>query len=81
MEKLKFIGWVLLCVGITYLVLTVAMPLIVSTAGTASTEIGTSPNAAAYASSRYALGWLPLGIYFIPGVIGIAAIVWRLRKD
>lgn len=81
MQKAGFILWVVGGLVVTYIILTILMPTISTLASDGAAEIGTSPNAATYAASTASLNYIPLVLYFVPSVLGIGAIVWRLKHD
>lgn len=80
MDKLKFIGWVIGGMVVAYLFLTILMPLFVTVTGDAVTDVQTSPNAAAYGLSIFGLRYFNLLIYFVPAVLGVTLIVYKLRQ-
>lgn len=81
MDKAKFIFFVICGVALAYIVITILMPVITSTSGAAVTTVNASPNASSYQSSIAGMQYTPLVLYFVPAIIGIAAIVWKLKKE
>lgn len=81
MDKLKFISIVIFGVVMAYLFLTILMPLFIEVSGDAATEIAGSPNASTYVGAQEGANYFPLLIYFVPAVIGITAIIWKLRRQ
>lgn len=80
MDKLKSIGVVLLLVLVSYIVVSVLMPIIVTTSGSAAGAMETSPNAAEYGASVAGVNYSPLIIYFAPAIGGILAVYRILRE-
>ncbi len=79
MDKVKFIGYVIAGVVFAYLLLTILMPLFVSTSTDAAASVNSSPNAASYATSVAGLQYAPLVLYLLPAAVGITAIVYKLK--
>lgn len=80
MAKLKFTGAVLGAVIVTYIIMTILMPVFSTLATAGADEVAESPNAESYIGAQEALNYFPLWIYFVPAVIGIGAIVIRLKQ-
>lgn len=79
-DKLKFILWTVGGVIFSYLILTACMPVINDFADIGITEvIAEVDNISDYVGAVEGLQYMPLLLYFIPGVIGLAAIVWKLK--
>lgn len=81
-DKTKFIGFVLLAVGISYIFLTIFMPVISTLADNAATD----PSITAFETAggagtetAGALNWSTIVIYLLPGLIGLAMIFWKLK--
>lgn len=77
------IGAVIMVVGfviIVYLILLVAMPILVDTAATANATMDATSNMTNYPGTAGALVSAPWALFFVPGAIGIAAIVIILKK-
>lgn len=81
MREAKFIGMVLAGVTVSLLLLTIFMPIISDFSGIAVTEVGLSPNADAYASTTAGLNYAPFFLYLVIPVIGVIAIVLKLRSS
>lgn len=80
MENIKFTGFVIGAVLIAYILLTILMPLYETVTDDAVTEIQTSPNASRYALSVHGVNYFSLFIYFVPAALGIAAIIYKLKR-
>lgn len=81
MNKVKFIGLVIAAVIFFYLLLTVFMPIFVTVTDNATTAIEASTYNATYVGSKEGLQYSPLVLYFAPAVIGVSAIMWKLRQS
>ena len=79
-SKFGFTAFTFVAVCIIYLFLTVMMPFISGLAFDASANISAGATAGNYTASIGGLNYAPLFIYFLPGVIGIVAIVIRLKQ-
>lgn len=80
MDKVKFIGLVIGGVIVAYLFLTVNMPLLVEVSGDAAAVIEASPSAGSYVGGAEGARYTPLALYFVPAILGIVLIVYKLRQ-
>lgn len=78
--KVKLIAIIIGGVIFCYLILTAIMPVFTDVTGTANETITASSNWTDYPGSQAALVGAPFWIYFIPGVVGIVAIVFVLKS-
>ncbi|MBU1027405.1 MAG: hypothetical protein KKA31_06725 [Candidatus Margulisbacteria bacterium] len=76
MNKFLSVAGIILLLVIVYLVLTAAMPTIT----TITVDTGNASGMSDYPETQAAIRSAPIWIYFLPGVIGIAAIVVMLKK-
>ena len=81
MDKVKFIGFMILSLMVYYMLLSVLMPLIISTSAGAAGNITASANAATYVGAAEAANYTPLVLYIVPSVIALTAIVFKLRQS
>lgn len=79
-NKIKQVGAIIAAVIFCYLLLTVFMLVIVDFSSTANETITASSNWSDYPGTQGALVASPFWLYFIPGPIGMAAIVIVLRS-
>ena len=79
-EKVKLVGLIIGAVIIAYLFLTATMPVISDFASTANTTISSTSNMSDYPGTQGALLAAPFWLYFVPAIIGIAAIVFALKR-
>lgn len=80
MEKFKFVSIVVFFVVLTYIMLTSFMPVISDLSEASATEVqATADNISNYVGAVESVQYMPLLLYFIPGVIGLVAIVWKLK--
>ena len=81
MEKAKFIGITLILTMAAYLLMAAVFGIITSSAFTAANTVNASANAYTYRATSGALRFAPLALWFVPGGIGLCAIVWKLKFD
>lgn len=78
------VGQVAMTVGgiiILYIFLLIFMPIISGAAITANTTMDSSVNMSQFPGTSEALVSSPWGLWFAPGIIGIAMIVFILRRQ
>jgi len=81
MDKIKFIGVMIVGLVVYYMFLSILMPLIVSTSGGASSNVTASANAATYVGAAAAANYTPLVLYIVPSVLALAAIAFKLKQS
>lgn len=79
-NKIKLVALIIAGVILCYVFLTIIMPIFVDFASTANTTIAESSNWSDYPGTQAALVGAPFWIYFIPGIVGMAAIVVVLKS-
>lgn len=77
LNKIKFVGIVLGCLVVVYVTLSISMPFVADIAY----ETANDTSVASFGSAQGFLRWVPLFLWIFPGVAGIGAIWWRLRKS
>ena len=77
LEKVKFTGFVIACLVVVYVILSITMPFVAEIAY----ETANDTSVAAFGSAQAGLRWVPLFLWIFPGVAGLGAIWWRLRKS
>lgn len=80
MDKIKSIGAVLVFVFVAYILLTVFMPIVVSSKDVSVAAMEGSTYASDYAASVAGFDYTPLVLYFMPAVAGILAVYRILRE-
>lgn len=81
MDKAKFVLFVVGAVILAYLIMTPLIPFISDVSSNAASNVTASNYSASYVGAVEAAQYAPLWIYFIPGVLGVGAIAWKLKKD
>lgn len=81
MDKIKFIGIVLVCVAVAYLSLAAVFGVITTSAFQSANTVNASANAYAYRATTGALRFSPLFLWFVPAGIGAGCIAWKLKFD
>lgn len=81
MDKLKFVGGVVLAVIFSYIMLTSFMPVIVEFSEIGAESVNASAHITEYVGAKEGVQYMPLFLYFVPGVTGLAAIVWKLKYN
>lgn len=79
MEKFKFVGFTVLMVIGSYVLMLPLWPIITASAFNSATSINATANAYTYRHTIGALRFAPLVLYFVPGAVGVAAIAWKLK--
>lgn len=80
MNKVVKIGVVIVIVAVVYLMLTIFMTLISGISQDTVAVMESSHNMTDYPGTSEAMGATPWVIWFIPGAIGIGAVVVILRS-
>lgn len=80
-NNLKFTAWVIFLVAVSMLVMTPMMPFISESAGVAATGVNSSVYASSYVGAEEAATYSPFFLYFVPPVVGIIAIVIKLKTS
>jgi len=82
MSKFKSIAWIVGSVLFTYLVLTVTMPILSTFANDSANQVATNANviAGAYPGAEEGPRMMPVVLWFVPAVLGIAGVVIVLKK-
>lgn len=80
MNKVKAIGSIIIGVIVIYIILTAAQPAIVEVANTANVTMAASSNMSNFPGMAEATVAAPLWIYFIPGGVGLAAVIFILKR-
>ena len=79
-SKLGSVAWIVGLVIIAYLFLLVAMPVITDAVSTANTTMAATSNMSNYPGTQEGVLATPWILFFVPGVIGIIAVVLVLRR-
>ncbi len=79
-KKAITVAGILLAVSLTYLLMSITMPLIADFASTSNLTISASSNISQYDGLQGGLLGAPLVLYFIPAIIGIILVVITLRE-
>lgn len=80
MKKVVSIGVIIVLVGLAYIMMTLVMPTISGITQDTADAMETSHNMTAYAGTSETMGATPWILWFIPGGIGIYAIIIALRQ-
>lgn len=80
MNKIGQVAIVVAIVIAAYLLLLVTMPILVDFASTANTTMHAGSNMTNYPGTAEGVVAAPWALFFVPGVIGIFAIVVILKK-
>lgn len=75
MDKIKFVGIVIIMLFFVYAVLTICMPVINQLAF----ETANNSSVAAYPDAQAALRWTPILLYTVPAVMAAGAIAIKLK--
>ena len=77
----KFGALLILIGGVVfaYIILTAAQGAIVSIVSSANTTMAATSNMSNYPGAQQGLLSMPLVLYFIPAIVGIAGVVWLLK--
>ena len=77
----KFGALLILIGGVVfaYIILTAAQGAIVNIVSTANTTMAATSNMSNYPGAQQGLLSMPLVLYFIPAIVGIAGVVWLLK--
>lgn len=78
MDSVKKVGWVIFIVAavvLAYVVLTAAQPTMVEIV----TSANTTPNIENYDGTLETVNAMPLILYFVPAVLGFAAVIYVLK--
>ena len=81
MNKAKMIGFIVLAVIFCYIILIAAWPVMTDIVDESSATVGANPNIDEYTGAQEGLEIMPFVLFFVPAVIGIAAIVITLRSE
>jgi len=65
---------------VVYILLLIFMPVIVDTAGIATTTMNSTSNMSLYPGTIPAVTAAPWALWFAPGVIGIVSVIFVLRR-
>lgn len=79
-NKIKQVIFIIAGVVLVYVFLTIIIPILADFAGTANATITASSNFTDYPGTQAVLVGAPFWIYFIPGIVGIVAIVFVLKS-
>jgi len=79
-RKIWLVGLTILAVGVSYLLITIVMPVLTDFASTANATITASSNWSDYPGAQGTLLAAPWWLYFAPAIVGGAAIVFVLRS-
>jgi hypothetical protein len=75
--KIAYCVAVIFCVIMAYVIMTAYYnPVVTEMANYAANM--TDPTA--YPEAHAFAGWSSIGLYFVPAIVGIVAIVWKLRQ-
>lgn len=77
LEKVKFTGFVIACLVVVYVILSITMPFVADIAY----ETANETSVAGFTTAQAGLRWAPLFLWIFPGVAGVGIIWWRLRKS
>ena len=80
MDKIWQVVIVCIGVGILYLFMMVAMPVMTELASTANTTMGASSNVSNYPGSTEAVLAAPYFLWFVPGALGMVSVIFILLK-
>lgn len=80
MNKIGAVAIVIFVVIVCYLILLVAMPIVADLASTANATITASSNLTMYPGTQGFLLSTPWIMFFVPGVIGMVAIIIILKQ-
>lgn len=80
MNKLGTVAMIVGFVIVAYLFLLVAMPVITDAVSTANTTMAATSNMSNYPGTQEAVLATPWVLFFVPGVIGIIAVVITLKR-
>lgn len=80
MNKLKAVVIIIAGVCLAYLMLLAVMPALTSIVAESSAIVGAHPNIDLHPGAQEGLDIMPWVLYFLPGVIGIIALVITLRR-
>lgn len=81
MRKIGLVAVVCFLVGICYLLMLVVMPVATDLAATSNATMQASSNMTLYPGAAESVVAMPWVMWFAPGVIGMAVIVFILKKD
>ena len=80
MSKIGPVVVVIVLVAIAYILLLVVMPLVAEIASTANVTMAASSNMSNYPGTQDTMLSAPWALFFVPGVVGIIAIVIILKR-
>jgi hypothetical protein len=80
MGKIGGVAVILVLVVCTYLMMLVVMPFVSEVVSTANTTMAASSNMSNYPGTGEAVLSTPWALWFLPGVIGTAAVVIILKR-
>lgn len=78
-QKVKVVLGLIIGVVVVYLFLLAVMPAITALVNTANTSLSASANMTSFPGTAEAVNSFPWYVWFIPGGVGIAAIIGVLR--
>lgn len=78
--KIKKVGIVTGLMVVCYVILTIMMPEISTSATSAAAQMDASAYASNYAFAKASNNFMPLVLYFIPGLVGIISIAVILKS-
>lgn len=80
MSKFIKIIWVIVGIGLCYLLMLITIPFLADTANTVNTSMAATTNMSNFPGASGALVAAPWVLWFAPGTIGIALVVIILRS-
>ncbi len=81
MNKLGGVAIIVFVVGVLYLLLMAVFPVLTDVVNTANTSMAASSNMSNYPGTTEALLASPWFLWFVPGCIGMIAIVIHLKRQ
>lgn len=81
MSKVGSIILIWVVISMVYIIIAILMPFIQSVASSTANTINASSNMSNYPGTLETVQSFPLAAWFIPGVLGIGATVWMLKRE